>query len=33
MKFKKWMTLNRLKLNDDKTEPILLGPIEREEIP
>ena len=26
---KKWMTLNRLKLNDDKTEAILLGPKER----
>ena len=26
---KKWMTLNRLKLNDDKTKAILLGPKER----
>ena len=26
---KKWMTLNRLKLNDDRTEAILLGSKER----
>ena len=28
-KIKKWMTINKLKLNDDKTEAILLGPTER----